>query len=81
MDLQRKYDELDEIVSSINLLIDEIDDQDYIDDLNEIKYRAQDELEEVQEKILEENEREEREMNYQFERSRFWWKTLSIMKL
>ena len=73
MDLQRKYDELDEIVSSINLLIDEIDDQDYIDDLNEIKYRAQDELEEVQEKILEENEREEREMNYQFERSRFWW--------
>ena len=71
MDLQRKYDELDEIVSSINLLIDEIDDQDYIDDLNEIKHRAQDELEEVQEKILEENEREEREMNYQFERSRF----------
>ena len=71
MDLQIKYDELDEIVSSINLLIDEIDDQDYIDDLNEIKYRAQDELEEVQEKILEENEREEREMNRQFERSRF----------
>ena len=71
MDLQRKYDELDEIVSSINLLIDEIDDQYYIDDLNEIKHRAQDELEEVQEKILEENEREEREMNYQFERSRF----------
>ena len=71
MDLQRKYDELDEIVSSINLLIDEIDDQDYIDDLNEIKYRAQDELEEVQEKILEETEREEREMNRQFERSRF----------
>lgn len=71
MDLQRKYDELDEIVSSINLLIDEIDDQDYIDDLNEIKYRAQDELEEVQKKILEENEREEREMNRQFERSRF----------
>lgn len=71
MDLQRRYDELDEIVSSINLLIDEIDDQDYIDDLNEIKYRAQDELEEVQEKILEENEREEREMNRQFERSRF----------
>lgn len=70
MDLQRKYDELDEIVSSINLLIDEIDDQDYIDDLNEIKYRAQDELEEVQEKLQEENEREEREMNYQFERSR-----------
>ena len=53
MDLQRKYDELDEIVSSINLLIDEIDDQDYIDDLNEIKYRAQDELEEVQEKLQE----------------------------
>lgn len=71
MDLQERYDELDEIICSINLLIDAITDKYYIEDLNEIKYRAQDELEEVQEKILEENEREEREMNYQFERSRF----------
>lgn len=71
MDYQQRYDELDEIVSSINLLIDEIDDQNYIDDLNEIKYRAQDELGEVQEKLQEEYEREEKEMNYQFERSRF----------
>lgn len=71
MDLQRRYDELDEIVSSINLLIDEIDDQNYIDDLSEIKYRAQDELEEVEEKLQEEYEKEQREMNHQFERSRF----------
>ncbi len=71
MDLQQRYDELDEIVSSINLLADNITDNDYIDMLNEIKYQAQDELEEVQEKLQEENEREEREMNRQFERSRF----------
>lgn len=71
MDLQQRYDELDEIVSSINLLADNITDNDYIDMLNEIKYQAQDELEEVQEKLQEENEREEREMNRQFERGRF----------
>ena len=71
MDLQERYDELDEIICSINLLIDAITDKYYIEDLNEIKYRAQEELEEVQEKLQEENEREEKEMNYQFERSRF----------
>ena len=71
MNYQDKYDELDNIVSSINLLIDEISDNDYIDMLNEIKYQAQDELEEVEEKLQEEQELEEREMNLQFERSRF----------
>ncbi len=71
MDLQRKYDELDNIVSSIDLLIDEITDKNYIDTLNEIKYQAQDELAEVWEKLQKQYEKEEEEMNIQFERSRF----------
>lgn len=71
MNYQDRYDELDNIVSSIGLLVSEISDKDYIDMLNEIKYQAQDELEEVEEKLQEEQEREEMEMNLQFERSRF----------
>lgn len=67
---QERYDELDNIASSIDLLIDEITDKDYIDMLNEIKFEAQNELEEVEEKLQGEYDQEERERNEEFERSR-----------
>ena len=70
MEYQERYDELDNIVKSIDVLIDDITDKYYIDMLNEIKFEAQNELEELQEKLQEEYEKEEREMNQQFERSR-----------
>lgn len=70
MEHQERYDELDNIVRSIDVLIDDITDKYYIDMLNEIKFEAQNELEELQEKLQEEYEKEEREMNQQFERSR-----------
>lgn len=70
MDYQERYDELDNIVSSINILVDEISDKIYIDMLNEIKFEAQNELEEIEERLQEENEKEQKEMNYDFERSR-----------
>ena len=59
MDYQERYDELDNIISSIDMLIDETTDKDYIDRLNEIKFDAQNELEEVSEKLEEEQRREE----------------------
>ena len=67
---QNKYDELDNIVRTLDVLIDETADKYYIDILNDIKFEAQNELEEVQEELSELYEAEEREMNYQFERSR-----------
>lgn len=70
MEFQERYDELDNIVSSINILVDEISDKIYIDMLNEIKFEAQNELEEIEERLQEENEKEQKEMNYDFERSR-----------
>lgn len=70
MDNQERYDELDNIVRSIDVIVDEITDKYYIDMLNEIKFEAQNELEEIQEKLQEEYEEEERERNQQFERSR-----------
>ena len=70
MNNQERYDELDNIVSSIDMLVDDIKDKYYIDVLNEIKFEAQNELEEIEEELQKEQEAEEREMNYQFERER-----------
>lgn len=69
MDLQDKYDELDNIISSIDILVDEISDRDYKERLNEIKFDAQNELEEIEEKLEKEREKEEKQMNYEYERS------------
>lgn len=68
MNYQERYDELDNIVSSINILIDEISDKNYIEQLELIKYEAQNELDEVAEKLQEEQDREERQ------REKEYWK-------
>ena len=70
IDLQERYDELDNIVSSIDILVDDISDKEYIDMLNEIKFNAQNEKEEIEEKLQKEYEKEERQMNYEYERSK-----------
>ena len=51
--LYDRKDELDEIIDGIDKIIDgySIKDRYYIDSLNEIKYEAQNELEEVEEKL------------------------------
>lgn len=70
MDYQEKYDELDNIISSISVLTDEISDMYYKDMLNEIKYEAKSELDEIRTKMLEENKKENFKRNQDFERSR-----------
>lgn len=73
MDLQSRYDDLDNLIRNIDNAIDEVEDKkymkDYIDDLNYIKYDLENELEEVAEKLEEEQKREEIQMNYEYERS------------
>ena len=66
MDYQDKYDELDNIISSLDMLIDEISDKNYIEQLQEIKYEAEDEMQEVDEKLQEKYKKEEctREQEY-----------------
>ena len=66
MDYQSRYDELDEIVNSIDFLVDKITDKDYIERLNEIKYDAQNELDEVSDKLQEEYDREERQRDKEY---------------
>lgn len=61
MDLQDRYDELDNIISSIRILKDEITDRDYIEQLELIQFQAQNELEEVEEQLKAEQEAEMKE--------------------
>lgn len=69
MDTQDRYDELDNIVRTLDILVDDINDKYYIDLINDIKYEAENELEEVSEKLKEEQRREEMQMDYEYERS------------
>lgn len=69
MDYQDRYDELDNIVRTLDILVDDINDKYYIDLINDIKFEAENELEEIAEKLQEEQRREERQMNYEYERS------------
>lgn len=74
MDLQDRYDELDNIITTLDSLIDEITDRDYIEQLREIKWQAESELEEVSKDLREEYDREEQEMEYEYERLKIWKK-------
>ncbi len=69
MELQDRYDELDNLISSLNSLMDELTDKNYIEQLKLIKFEAQNEFEEVSEQLSAEQEREYAEMNYRYERS------------
>lgn len=69
MELQDRYDELYNLISSLNSLMDELTDKNYIEQLELIKYEAQNEFEEVSEQLSAEQEREYAEINYQYERS------------
>ena len=70
MDLQEKYDELANIVVTLDVLIDEISDKYYIDMLNEIKFEAQDQRNEIQEELIKQEEKEMFEQNRDFEKNR-----------
>lgn len=69
MELQDRYDELDNLISSLNSLMDDLTDKNYIEQLELIQFEAQNEFEEVSEQLSAKQEREYAEMNYQYERS------------
>ena len=69
-ELRNKYDELDNIISSIRILTKEITDKNYIEQLELIQYEAQNELDEIEPQIQKLEEEEEREINKEYERSK-----------
>lgn len=69
-ELRNKYDELDNIISSIRILTKEITDKNYIEQLELIQYEAQNELDEIEPQIQKLEEEEEREINREYESSK-----------
>ena len=69
-DLYNKKDELEEIIDKMDTLIDDVTDVDYKETFRVIKYDAESELEEVDERIGKLEQKELEEENRQFERSR-----------
>ena len=69
-ELRNKYDELDNIISSIRILTKEITDKNYIEQLELIQYEAQNELDEIEPQIQKLEEEEESEINREYERSK-----------
>ena len=69
-ELRNKYDELDNIISSIRILTKEITDKNYIEQLELIQYEAQNELDDIEPQIQKLEEEEEREINREYERSK-----------
>ena len=68
-DLQKRYDELDDIVSRVGMLIDDITNEDYKSQLEEIKFQAERELAEVEPQLQEQRNAEERAYELAYERS------------
>ena len=71
MELQERFDELDNIENSIRMLIDEISDRDYIEQLQDIMYQAQNEKEEIEPKLQEKYDRIEKEQEREYWNSQF----------
>lgn len=62
-------DELDNIVTTLDSLIDEVNDEYFKGALQDLKEEAENEIEVAQKQLREERDAEESEMNYQYERS------------
>lgn len=68
MDLQDKYDELQNIVTVIDNLTEEISSKYYIDCLNEVKFEVQNELTQIEEQLYIQQNKEDKQINYQYEK-------------
>lgn len=80
MSLQDRYDELTEIIDTLDSLIDSITDKDYIEQLRETKYQAENERDEIEPDLLKEQWQEENQREYEYERSAIWIFTKKLMQ-
>lgn len=67
-DLQERYDELETIIDTLDDLIDNITDEDFIEQLRETKYQAENEKEEIEPRLQKLRDEEERQQNLEYER-------------
>ncbi|MFR8116865.1 MAG: hypothetical protein ACLVAK_07685 [Clostridia bacterium] len=69
MDLQDRYDDLENLESSLQVLLDETIDKDYKEELEDMLTRVQIDKEAIEPKVQEMQEREYKEQERQYERS------------
>lgn len=60
MKLQQEYDELTDIIDTLDNLIERISDEDYIDQLRETKYQAEDRRQTIEPRLQREQWEDER---------------------
>ena len=67
--MQDRYDELDDIVMTLDSLIDRISDKEYIEVFQEEKWRAEKEMAEIEPRLQEQYANEQQELQAEYERS------------
>ena len=70
MDLQNQYDELYNIVTTLDCLADETENKYYKDMINSLKYEAEDEMKEVEEALYKQELTEQKELEYEYNKER-----------
>lgn len=70
MCLEEKYDELDNILTTLDVLSNEIKDKYFLNMINELKIEAKSQLLEIKEYISKQEENELKEQNKKFEEGR-----------
>lgn len=71
MSLQDRFDELDSIVMTLDVLLQDVRDKEYYDDLMQIKIKAESEKDELEEQLIKEQEAEEKEQLREYWSSQF----------
>lgn len=69
MDYQDRYDELDNLIRNLGVIVDELTDKDYVDRLNEIKYEAQNEKDDIGKILEDEIKRGEKQQEFDYWRN------------
>ena len=66
---QNRYDDLDNLISTINVLLDELSSKDLKEDLEDIKYKYLTEKDELEEELIELEAKEAEEQESEYKRS------------
>lgn len=70
-EIKDRYYELDELITSIDILIEQLADEEIISKLEAIKFEYYDERETLEEQISEQENRECKEQELEYERNRY----------
>jgi len=70
-EIKDRYYELDELITSLDMLIEQLSDEEIIGKLEAIKFEYYDERESLDKRISELEEQENKEQELEYERSRY----------